>query len=150
MTAAVELKKSDMGRVLVPVRIENQSDLWQVDNGLRAAGAVRTVEVEQALVDTGCAMLGVPTRLIEQLGLKHVATRTARTTAGPREARVYESVRLTVQGRDCPVPVVEVPDSCPVLVGQVPLELMDFVVHPQSQRLIGNPEHGGELMYDMF
>ena len=31
-----------------------------------------------------------------------------------------------------------------VVIGQVPLELMDWVVDSKGQRLIGNPEHGGE------
>jgi hypothetical protein len=33
-------------------------------------------------------------------------------------------------------------------MGQVPLELMDWVVDPGRQRLIGNPEHGGEEMIE--
>lgn len=57
---------------------------------------------------------------------------------------------MTIQGRDCPCDVVEVPDDCPVLVGQVPLELMDFVVDPVNQRLIGNPAHGGEQIVDLY
>jgi hypothetical protein len=36
------------------------------------------------------------------------------------------------------------------MIGQVPLELLDFVVDPVGQRLIGNPEHGGKHMMDMF
>ena len=57
---------------------------------------------------------------------------------------------LTVQGRECPMDVAEVPDDCPVLIGQVPLELLDFVVDPANQRLIGNPAHGGEQMLEMY
>ena len=60
------------------------------------------------------------------------------------------TVQLTVQGRDCRVDAAEIPDSCPVLIGQVPLELLDFVVDPVGRRLIGNPEHGGEHMFDLF
>jgi hypothetical protein len=48
------------------------------------------------------------------------------------------------------VDAAEVPDDCPVIIGQVPLELLDFVVDPIGQRLIGNPEHGGKHMMDMF
>ena len=59
-------------------------------------------------------------------------------------------MRLTVQGRDCLVEVAEVPEECPVLIGQIPLEMLDFVVDPVGQRLIGNPEHGGQQMIDMF
>jgi hypothetical protein len=66
------------------------------------------------------------------------------------EVQIYGTVRVTVQGRDCPSDVVEVPDDCPVLVGQLILEALDFVVDPVKQRLIGNPEHGGEQIYDLY
>jgi hypothetical protein len=42
------------------------------------------------------------------------------------------------------------PDDCPVLIGQVPLEVLDFVVDPQGQRLIGNPAHGGEQILEIY
>jgi hypothetical protein len=48
------------------------------------------------------------------------------------------------------IDVADLSEDCPVLIGQVPLELMDWVVDPNGQRLIGNPEHGGEWMSDMF
>ncbi len=41
-------------------------------------------------------------------------------------------------------------DNLPVIVGQVPLELMDWVIDMKGQRLIGNPDHGGEDMIDVF
>jgi hypothetical protein len=63
---------------------------------------------------------------------------------------MYEAAQVTVQDRDCRVDVTEVPADCPVLIGQVPLELLDFVVDPQGRRLIGNPDHGGQHMFDMF
>ena len=114
-----------------------------------APDKVRRIEID-ALVDTGAAMLSMPKRIIEQLGLRPLRTRAVRTSTGPRLAQVYGTVRLTVQGRDCPSDVVEVADDCPVLVGQVPLELMDFVVDPASQRLIGNPAHGGEQVVELY
>ena len=46
--------------------------------------------------------------------------------------------------------VAEIPDECPVLIGQIPLELLDFVVDTAGQKLIGNPDHGGEQMIEMF
>jgi hypothetical protein len=46
--------------------------------------------------------------------------------------------------------VSEIPNSCPALIGQIPLELLDFVVDPKGQRLIGNPDHGGEEMIDLL
>lgn len=139
-----------MGKVLVAAKIENLSDLFHMESGTIRAEQVRHLEVANALVDTGATMLSMPKRLIEQLGLRQFRTRKTLTSAGPGEARVYGAVRLTVQGRDCNVDVSEVPDECPVLIGQVPLELLDFVVDPAGQRLIGNPAHGGEHMIEMY
>jgi len=63
---------------------------------------------------------------------------------------MYGTVRLTVEGRFWTGDVAEVPDDCPILIGQMPLEGLDFVVDPQGQRLIGNPAHGGEHMIELY
>jgi hypothetical protein len=41
-------------------------------------------------------------------------------------------------------------DHQPVVIGLVPLGAMDWVIDSEGGRLIGNPEHGGEWMYDLF
>jgi len=46
--------------------------------------------------------------------------------------------------------IVSAKDDCPPLIGVIPLEILDFVVDPTRQRLIGNPNHGGERMFDMY
>ena len=139
-----------MGRVVVAAEIENLFDVESRERGLLPAAQVRRVSVGDALVDTGATMLSMPKHLIAQLGLRPIRTRQARTSAGPVTAQVYGTVRLTVQGRDCPSDVTELPDDCPVLIGQVPLELLDLVVDPVGQRLIGNPEHGGEHVIELY
>jgi predicted aspartyl protease len=139
-----------MGKVVVSARIENQSDLTMVAKGHLQQEKVRSLEVSDALVDTGATMLSLPKSLVQQLGLARHRTRTARTAAGIVAFGIYEPVRLTVQDRDCIVEVAEIPDECPVLIGQIPLELLDFVVDSAGQKLIGNPDHGGEQMIDMF
>jgi predicted aspartyl protease len=139
-----------MGRVLVSARIENTDDLVLAKKGLLPADQVRSVEVNNALVDTGATLLSMPKRLIDQLGLDPVRSRTALTSAGHVRVQIYGTARLTIEGRDCPIDVSELPDDCPVLIGQVPLELLDFVVDVPGHRLIGNPAHGGEHMIEMY
>ena len=95
-------------------------------------------------------MLSLPRRLIVQLGLHQFRARPVRTSGGHVTVPVYGTARLTIQERWCPCDVAELPDDCPVLIGQVPLELLDFVVDPANHRLIGNPEHGGEWMFEMY
>jgi hypothetical protein len=64
--------------------------------------------------------------------------------------RAGDGTHREPKGRDCELRVAEVADSCPVLIGYIPLELLDFVVDIKNQRLIGNPDHGGEFMIDMY
>lgn len=111
---------------------------------------VRSVEVTDALVDTGATILSLPRRLIQQLALQRHRTRTAGTSAETISFGIYEAVRLTIGGRDCVIEVAELPDDCPPLIGQVPLEMLDFVVDPVGQKLMGNPEHGGEHMFELY
>ena len=133
------------GKVVVPARIENLQDAYDVEREVLPADKLRFIEVSDALVDTGATLLSIPRRLIVQLGLlRRRRTRTARTAAGVVAFGIFEAVRLTVQGRDCVAEVCEVPDECPVLIGHTPLEVLDFVVDPIGRRLVGNPEHGGE------
>jgi len=136
-----------MGRVLVAARLENLEDLYNTAHGALPADQVSAVDVTDALIDTGATGLLVPRRLIAQLGLSVLRTRTI---AGNVEISTYRAARLTIQGRDCISDVGEIGDEFPVIIGQVPLELMDWVVDPKRQRLIGNPEHGGEQMIDIL
>lgn len=70
--------------------------------------------------------------------------------AGEAIASLYDAVRLTVRNRKCTVDVLEVPDNVPVLIGQVPLELLDLVIDPRNRTLTGNPAHGGEHVFEMY
>src|SRR5688572_28757621 len=132
-----------MGRVTTEAVIENSGDLFEVRTGKLAADQVRRVVVPDALIDTGASTLSLPTSMIKELGLYKVATRRVRTAAGTQDANRYSAVKLAIQGRDVTVDVTEVPDDRPVLIGQIPLEFMDFIVDPKNQKLIGNPAHGG-------
>lgn len=144
------METGTMGRVSVKARIENLQDVYFARAGQLKVEEVRGVEVEDALVDTGMTGLGIPSRLIQELGLSLLRKRSGLTAAGPREHGVYSGVRLLIQERECIIDVTEVPDACPVLIGQIPLEMLDFVVDPVGQRLIGNPAHGGQQMVEMY
>ncbi len=139
-----------MGKVLVAAKVENLGDLYLASKALISDSEVRRIEVDEAMVDTGATGLSMPGRLIRQLGLDPLRTRQARTSAGVVTVQVYGTVRLTIQDRECPVDVTELPDDCPVLIGQIPLETLDFVVDPTQQRVIGNPAHGGEHIIELY
>lgn len=139
-----------MGKVIVTARIENLNDVEMRDRGILPADQVRSVEIRDALVDTGAMGLLVPRRLIAQLGLRQYRTRQPRGIGGTMSMAMYSAVWLTVQGRECIIDVGEVSDDFPVLIGRIPLLALDWVVDPDGGRLIGNPDHGGVHMMDAF
>lgn len=137
-----------MGKVIVKIKLTNQGDLMAVHRKLSKARP-RTVEVE-ALVDTGATRLYLKPSVIKKLGLERTDTVRSKTTNGDAIRFKYEPVRLELMGRAEEFGVIEVPEEVPNLLGQVPLEVLDFVVDPRGQKLIPNPAHGGEQMTEEY
>ena len=63
------METGTMGEVMVKAFIENHRDLIAAEEGRLAPEQVRRIEVADARVDTGAALIGLPLRMIEQLGL---------------------------------------------------------------------------------
>jgi hypothetical protein len=57
---------------------------------------------------------------------------------------------IELMGRKENFDVIEVPESVPNLLGQVPLEVLDLVVDSRGPKLIPNPAHGGEQMTEDY
>jgi predicted aspartyl protease len=144
------METKTMGKVVVTAMIENLEDVYNVKRGQLKSEQVRRIEVHDAVVDTGATTLLLPKRMIATLGLEPLRVRHSRGLGGDFLLPVYGTVRLTIQGRDCPLDVGEIGDEFPVLVGQIPLEALDWVVDTKGRRLIGNPEHGGEWGMDAY
>ena len=84
--------------------------------------------------------------VIKALGLRKLEEVQSQTTNGTRTRGVYDPVRLELMGRHGTFQVVDIDEHVPNLLGQVPLEVLDFVVDPKRQKLIANPDHGGIQM----
>ncbi len=137
-----------MGKVIVKIRLTNLFDLGAKNRKLSKAKP-RVVEAE-ALVDTGATRLYLKPSVIRALGLEKVDTVISQTTNGPKRRTVYESVRLEVDGRHGDFNVVDIGENVPNLLGQIPLEYLDFVVDAKNRKLIPNPEHGDKQMSEEY
>jgi predicted aspartyl protease len=137
-----------MGKVIIKIKLTNLSDLV-VQHRKLSKVKPREVEVE-ALVDTGATRLYLKSSVIRALGLDKLETIISQTSNGPARRDVYNPARLEFQGRHGDFNVVEVGESVPNLVGQIPLEYLDFVVDSKNRKLIPNPEHGGQQMCEEY
>ena len=137
-----------VGKVLITIKLTNQGDLVAVQRKFSRAKP-RTVEAE-ALVDTGATRLYLQSCLIKVLGLRKESEVQSKTTNGVRRRAVFELVRLELMGRNGVFQAVEVDDDVPNLLGQIPLEYLDFVMDPRGQKLIPNPAHGDKQMSEEY
>ncbi|MBI2372972.1 MAG: aspartyl protease family protein [Deltaproteobacteria bacterium] len=138
-----------MGKVIVATCVRNWDDLSLLAMG-KLDTPLRALEIE-ALVDTGATSLYLKPSVIQALGLRQIGERKALTMSNQREVRrTFSPVQLEIQGRMALLEVAELSEDLPNIVGQVPLELMDWVVDVRGQKLIGNPDHGGEMLHEEF
>ena len=148
--SVVEPKRgANLGRIVVEVVVENYEDRQRAGRGEIGEAQVRRVTVP-ALIDSGATFFCLPSSLVEQLGLSYLQDKESRTVTGPIRLGVYAAARIMVQGRDCVTQVLALPEGRQALLGQIPLEMMDWWIDLRSQRLVGNPEHGGQWQAEVF
>src|SRR3982074_3243941 len=109
----------NMGRVTTPIRVENWLDAELLAIGARKEKP-RAVEAE-ALVHTDAVKFYLRSSVIEQLGFRLIGEIKSRPMSARSEIRkVFSPVSLEIQGRTGRFDGVEVPDSLPNIVGQIP------------------------------
>ena len=92
----------------------------------------------QCLVDTGATYLVLPQHVATQLNLTPIEHREATTADGSSHEVPYAGpVQVSFEDRNCFVGAVIMGDE--VLLGAVPMEDMDLVVHPKLRKLSVNP-----------
>jgi len=116
-----------MGIIYQHIRLANfgRDDLEEID--------------ANALVDSGAAELCIPQHIANQLQLKQLEEREVRIANGDRMLVPYVGgVRVEVFGRQTVTSAVVIGDQ--VLLGAIPMEAMDLVIHPRSLTLMPNPD----------
>ena len=125
------------------IRLANLADLILAKEGVIPTEEVRSITVEDALVDTGASRLSLPSPIIEQLGLIPVGRLPSKTANGTVMRTVYSGVEFTIMERSDIIQVTDLPEDAPVLVGHIILEKLDICLHIEKG-LIYNPDHGDE------
>jgi clan AA aspartic protease len=98
---------------------------------------LKPIEVT-SLVDSGAAMLCLPEHIVAQLDLEQNGTRDVSTADGKSHKVPYVGpVKVTFEERICFVGAIVLGDE--TLLGAVPMEDMDLLIHPLSQKLSVNP-----------
>jgi clan AA aspartic protease len=130
-----------MGAVMARIKLQNYFDVQAAKERRIPKKAVRQVEAE-ALVDTGATMLVVPQEVADALGCPVRMHRTVRYADGrTRRIAIIGAVLIEVLGRTMELEAMVERRGTSVLLGQIPREGLDLVVHPKSRDLVPNPAH---------
>ncbi len=116
-----------MGIIYADLRLSNFSDetIGEID--------------AKSLVDTGAIDLVIPEHIAIQLKLKDLKPREVILADGSRQVvRYVGPIKIETMGRDCVTAAAVMGDQ--VLLGAIPMEAMDLIVHPRSQQVVPNPD----------
>lgn len=134
-------KRNFMGLVYADVELINGYDLQSAKRNIIGEEEVKRMHVN-ILVDTGAYYLCINETIQEQLGLAFIEKRKGQLADGSVvEYDVVGPVEIKFKNRRCNVDAMVLKGDNEPLLGAIPLEDMDVLVHPLRQELIVNPEH---------
>jgi clan AA aspartic protease len=94
----------------------------------------------RALVDTGALFLCIPQHIATQLKLKEFEQREVTVADGRKKLCSYVGpVHLKYANRQCLTGAMVIGEE--VLLGAIPIEDMDLIIHPSQLKLTVNPEN---------
>jgi clan AA aspartic protease len=130
-----------MGLVYAEIEIINAGDLEMVRRSVLDADDVKKMTVEM-LVDSGSYYMCINETVKEQLDLTVIEKRKGQLANGQIvEYDVVGPIEVKFKNRRCHVDAMVLPGDSEMLLGAIPMEDMDVLIHPLRQELIVNPEH---------
>ncbi len=130
-----------MGLIYADIELINGEDLSFVRKHIIDQDEVKKMTVN-ILVDTGSYMLAINESIQEQLQFPVVEKRKAQLADGRIvECDVVSHVELKFKNRRTMCNAMVLPGDAEPLLGAIPLEDMDVLIHPLRQELIVNPDH---------
>lgn len=130
-----------MGLIYAEIELINSTDLGLVRRNLLDKEDIKSIWVN-ALVDTGSYMLAINENIQEQLDLPVLEKKIVQLADGSRkEYNVVGPVDIRFKNRQTTVRAMVLPGDAECLLGAIPLEDMDVLIHPLRQELIVNPDH---------
>jgi clan AA aspartic protease len=132
-TEAIAL--DNMGKVLASLTVTNRIDQANAEDGLIQPEQVRSIQLDNVLVDTGATTLCLPAETIAKLGLKLLRKVQIATTNGIGLARIFQDAKISLCGREGTFECLELPGGQDPLLGVIPMEALGLEPDWQNQRL---------------
>src|SRR5215469_10321452 len=134
-----------MGTVFAELTLRNEWDVGRAAGGFIKPEEIRSVTVT-AIVDTGAYSIMLDEETSQKLGLEKTGEQKIRIANGERlPCPVTGPVEINWKDRQSVMRAIAVPNLPQTLLGLLPLEEMDLIVHPSRHELVG--AHGDTIEY---
>lgn len=138
----ISTNNKNMGKVTTTIKITNQIDLTLAERGFIPEEQIRSITLNNVLVDTGATRLCLPKNIILELGLPMQGEADVKIAIGVEKVRIFKMLSLSVEGREGVFNCIELPDDSEPLLGLIPLEDLGLEPDLNNQKLRVLPEQG--------
>lgn len=130
-----------MGVVYADIELINAGDLEMVRRHLLDQDDVKRMVVNM-LVDSGAYMMAINESIQGQLDLPLIDKRKSIMADGSiAEHDVVGPIIVKFKNRTATCNALVLPGNSEPLLGAIPMEEMDVIIHPLRQEMMVNPEH---------
>ena len=130
-----------MGLVYANITLINGGDLEMAQRHIIGEEEVKKMDVNM-MVDSGAYMMAINESIQAQLELRFIEKRKAILADGSvQEYDVVGPIHVKFQNRTAICSAMVLKGDSEPLLGAIPMEEMDVMIHPRRQELIVNPDH---------
>jgi len=130
-----------MGVVYADIELINAEDIGLARRHLIGAEEIKRMRLSM-LVDSGAYMMAINETIQSQLKFPFIEKRTVQLASGQVvEYDVVGPIDVRFANRRAVCSAFVLPGDSESLLGAIPMEEMDVLVHPQRQELVVNPQH---------
>jgi clan AA aspartic protease len=130
-----------MGLVYADIELTNSEDVALARKHVIGEDEIRRLHLN-LLVDSGAYMMAINETIQSQLELPFIEKRKVQMADGRVvEYDVVGPVNVKFANRKATCSAFVLPGDSEPLLGAIPMEEMDVLIHPLRQELIVNPEH---------
>ena len=125
----------DMGKIYTTITVINRADQIRAEDGTIAPEQIRSLTLENVLVDTGATTLCLVPEVISRLGLQLLKEVDVATAKGIGKVRIFRDATLIIAGREGTFECWELPGGQNNLLGVIPLEALGLEPELRGQKL---------------
>ncbi|MDY7013670.1 MAG: aspartyl protease family protein [Cyanobacteriota bacterium] len=130
---------SSMGKIVTELTVTNRADQNVAARGFMPASEIRSVTLDNVLVDTGATTLCLPSEIVARLGLDLLKEVDVETATGIGKARIFRDATIVLGDREGTFECLELPGGGNPLLGVIPLEALGIELDLKNQRLVTLP-----------